>query len=71
MTQLAQDLRAARAPEPPPPPPGSDAAIAKGCACPVLDNAHGRGYMGTAGIYVYNTGCPLHGPAIASAEASP
>lgn len=43
------------------PPPGSDAAIAAGCTCPVYDNAHGRGYMGMAGVYAYTAGCPLHG----------
>ena len=43
-----------------PPPPGSDAAVALGCTCPVLDNAHGRGYMGRAGMYVFSLGCPLH-----------
>jgi hypothetical protein len=43
-----------------PPSPGSDAAIAKGCTCPVLDNAHGNGYMGIAGVYVYSGDCPLH-----------
>jgi hypothetical protein len=42
------------------PPPGSDAAIAKGCTCPVLDNAHGKGYMGIPGTYVYGGACPLH-----------
>ena len=26
--------------------PGSDEAIAAGCTCPVIDNGHGRGYMG-------------------------
>ena len=44
-------------------PPGSDEAIKAGCSCPVLDNAHGRGYMGVAGTYVYSCGCPLHWPA--------
>lgn len=43
-----------------PPPPGSDAAIAKGCTCPVMDNGHGRGYMGVPGIFVYSGDCPLH-----------
>lgn len=43
--------------------PGSDEAIKAGCTCPVLDNAHGRGYMGVAGIFVYRDGCPLHWPA--------
>lgn len=46
-----------------PPSPGSDAAIALGCTCPVLDNGHGRGYMGQPGIYVYMASCPVHWPA--------
>lgn len=29
-----------------PPNPGSPESIAAGCICPVLDNAHGRGWMG-------------------------
>ena len=48
-------------------PPGSDEAINAGCRCPVLDNAHGRGYMGGVQdpetgetVYVYNSECPLH-----------
>jgi len=42
------------------PAPGSDAAIALGCTCPVMDNGHGRGYMGQKGIYVYRVDCPVH-----------
>ena len=36
------------------PPPGSAEAIEQGCTCPVLDNEHGRGYMGLGyqGVYV-------------------
>lgn len=45
----------------PDPPPGSDAARQAGCRCPVMDNCRGRGYMGLAGVYVYNADCPLHG----------
>jgi len=45
------------------PNPGSREAIAAGCTCPVLDNAHGKGYMGVAGTYVYRLGCPVHRPA--------
>jgi hypothetical protein len=47
--------------------PGSDAAIAVGCTCPVIDNGHGKGYMGGARnssgatIFVYSQTCPLHG----------
>lgn len=40
------------------PPPGSDAALALGCACGVLDNAHGNGIDGR---FVMSAGCPLHG----------
>jgi hypothetical protein len=42
------------------PSPGSDAAIKMGCTCPVIDNGHGRGYMGQPGIFVYIEGCPVH-----------
>lgn len=45
-----------------PPNPGSDAAIAQGCICPVMDNGHGRGWMGQPGIFVYTDGCPVHAP---------
>ena len=44
------------------PNPGSEEAIKRGCSCAVLDNAHGRGYMGQPGIFVYSEGCPLHWP---------
>lgn len=43
-----------------PPPPGSDEAQAAGCICPVIDNGHGRGYMGIPGVYVYRDGCLVH-----------
>lgn len=48
-------------------PPGSDEAIAAGCVCPVLDNAHGKGYMGGVKdengeiVYILSWVCPLHG----------
>ena len=29
------------------------------CKCPILDNGHGRGYMGTDN-FVINMDCPLH-----------
>jgi len=49
------------------PNPGSDEALAQGCTCPVLDNAHGKGYFGGPdGTFVMNAECPLHG-----AEAMP
>lgn len=46
---------------------GSDAAIFGGCKCPVLDNHHGKGYMGGVKdehgdtVYVTAQTCPLHG----------
>ena len=46
------------------PNPGSDAAIAAGCRCPVMDNAHGRGmYEDEDGrpVFVRRLDCPLHG----------
>lgn len=42
------------------PTPGSKKAKAMGCHCPVLDNAHGKGYMGIKGLFVYNENCPIH-----------
>lgn len=49
--------------------PGSREAINAGCTCPVLDNGHGRGYMGGVNdpetgspIFVYSVACPLHFP---------
>lgn len=41
------------------PNPGSDEALDKGCTCPVLDNNHGKGWMGTD-QYVVSFDCPLH-----------
>ncbi len=43
------------------PNPGSDEAVARGCSCPILDNARGRGIFGTPGLFWINQGCPLHG----------
>jgi len=43
--------------------PGSPAAVAAGCKCPVMDNAHGRGAWGSEGpkaIFYITEGCPLH-----------
>jgi hypothetical protein len=42
------------------PNPGSKRAYDAGCTCPVLDNAHGYGWHGMAGIFVYDGDCPLH-----------
>ena len=47
----------------PVPSPGSDEAIEQGCTCPVMDNGHGRGYLGLPGRFVYVAGCPVHAPA--------
>lgn len=41
--------------------PGSKEAIKAGCSCPVLDNSHGKGYMGIADLFVYTDKCKLHG----------
>lgn len=50
------------------PNPGSREAIALGCRCPQIDNAHGRGYLsgvkdetGTT-LFVYREDCPVHRP---------
>lgn len=50
------------------PNPGSDAAIAAGCKCPVLDNARGKGAYGgnVKGdngevLFWMNESCPVHG----------
>ena len=40
------------------PNPGSDAALALGCTCPVLDNAHGRH---DDGLFWIAADCPVHG----------
>jgi len=43
------------------PNPGSEQAVEKGCTCPRMDNAHGRGYYCDDGsMFVYNMDCPLH-----------
>lgn len=47
--------------------PGSDSARLRGCTCPVLDNAHGEGYLGgIAGddghrLFVRRMDCAMHG----------
>lgn len=46
------------------PTPGSREALALGCKCPVIDNRHGRGWIGTPGatpLFVKAAHCPLHG----------
>lgn len=44
-----------------PPAPGSDAAIDKGCTCPVLDNAHGAGCGKGPNLFWINADCSMHG----------
>lgn len=54
--------------------PGSESARGKGCVCPVLDNAHGRGWMGGVKdddeepLFWVSGNCPLHGGALPSTE---
>lgn len=43
------------------PNPGSDEAGLLGCTCPVIDNARGRGCMGSGEFWVTD-GCPVHAP---------
>lgn len=42
------------------PSPGSREAKEAGCTCPVLDNCHGKGYLGGPDFVVVED-CPLHG----------
>lgn len=42
--------------------PGSDAAIAAGCICPVLDNCHGRGAYNYPKSFYITAGCDVHDP---------
>ena len=43
----------------PAPNPGSREARKAGCKCPVLDNAHGQGYMGL-GLFIVSEKCAMH-----------
>lgn len=52
------------------PNPGSDAAIAAGCECPVMDNNHGKGYYGQAGVFIYSSDCKLHAKVYSAATES-
>lgn len=52
------------------PAPGSPQAVHRGCECPVMDNGHGKGWMGGAKdpktgetLFVITASCPLHGEA--------
>lgn len=41
--------------------PGSKEAIAKGCTCSVMDNAHGQGFiLNGQRVFWYSEGCPVH-----------
>ena len=48
--------------------PGSKEAREAGCLCPVMDNAHGKGYLGGVRdedgntVFVIAGGCPVHDP---------
>lgn len=44
------------------PTPGSDAAVALGCTCPVLDNGRGRGAYKVNGVWQFWIAfdCPVH-----------
>jgi hypothetical protein len=44
-----------------PPNPGSEAALAQGCKCPVIDNRYGKGIRDDRDEFWINNGCPLHG----------
>ena len=45
------------------PNPGSEEAQALGCICPVMDNRNGKGMYEKDGepVFIFNTGCPVHG----------
>lgn len=42
------------------PNPGSKEAQTIGCACPVMDNCYGKGYMGRENIFIVNSSCSVH-----------
>lgn len=57
------------------PNPGSREAGEQGCICAVIDNGHGRGYLGGMRdpetgetLFVVTVGCPLHSPAARSGD---
>jgi hypothetical protein len=56
------------------PTPGSTDALAQGCVCPVLDNAHGKGaYIDPVDgpqFWIVFT-CPLHGAAARAKQVQP
>lgn len=42
------------------PNPGSDAALAIGCRCPVMDNSHGQGIYCLGEDWWISADCPVH-----------
>jgi len=40
--------------------PGGPDVVRRGCACPVIDNRHGKGMRGLGLRYVIDDGCPFH-----------
>jgi hypothetical protein len=50
------------------PTPGSPEAVAKGCSCPIMDNGHGRGYMGQKNVFVISNVCSIHSSSLAKKE---
>lgn len=51
------------------PNPGSEAAIARGCACPAMDNNYGTG-VGN-GLFWINAQCPLHQDPVVPVKRGP
>ena len=48
------------------PNPGSDAALAAGCTCAVMDNNHGK-WKPWTGSWWITGGCPVHDPDLGAA----
>ncbi len=50
--------------------PGSKDAVAVGCTCPVLDNAHGRGAYQINGVWQFwqSVDCVVHNTALHAAR---
>lgn len=42
------------------PTPGSNAALANGCTCPIIDNGYGKGCGWGPGMFWISADCPLH-----------
>ena len=55
------------------PNPSSKEAREQGCLCPVIDNEHGRGYLGNGERFgfVINEDCPLHAECIIKTRDKP